>query len=131
MRKILLAIAIFVVLLCVWLFYKPQQSTVSADIPPAFQALLDAKLDQVTKLKLEKGKGPPVELVKAGGKWVVSTAYGYPADGEKAATVLGYRTRRTIEEAMVEVCDAIKAGRISGDSSNFNLRRYKELVEAR
>jgi len=55
----------------------------------------------------------------------------YPADGEKAARVLGYRTRRTIEDAMVEVCDAIKAGKIGGDSSNFNLRRYKELVEAR
>jgi len=55
----------------------------------------------------------------------------YPADGEKAAKVLGYRTRRTIDESMVEVCDAIKAGRINGDSSNFNLRRYKELVEAR
>jgi nucleoside-diphosphate-sugar epimerase len=55
----------------------------------------------------------------------------YPADGEKAATVVGYRTRRTIQEAMVEVCDAIKAGRISGKTENFNLKRYKELVEAR
>lgn len=54
----------------------------------------------------------------------------YPADGEKATKVLGYRTRRTIQEAMVEVCDAIKDGRISGASSNFNLRRYKELVKA-
>jgi nucleoside-diphosphate-sugar epimerase len=55
----------------------------------------------------------------------------YPADGEKAATVLGYRTRRTIQDAMVEVCDAIKAGRISGKTENFNLKRYKELVEKR
>jgi hypothetical protein len=88
MRKILLAIAVFVVLLCVWLFYKPQESTVSADIPPAFKALLDAKLDQATKLKIEKGKGPAVELTRAGDKWVVSTAYGYPADGEKIDKIL-------------------------------------------
>lgn len=52
----------------------------------------------------------------------------YPADGEKAAVVLGYRTKRTIQDAMVEVCDAIKAGRISGKTENFNLKRYRELV---
>lgn len=55
----------------------------------------------------------------------------YPADGEKAVTVLGYRTKRTIQDAMVEVCDAIKAGKISGQTENFNLKRYKELVEKR
>jgi len=82
MRKILLAVVIFLVLLTVWLLYKPQQSTVSADIPAAFQSLIDAKMDQATKLRFEKGKGPPVEVAKAGGKWVVSP-YGYPADGEK------------------------------------------------
>ncbi len=53
----------------------------------------------------------------------------YPADAEKATRVLGYRTRRTIHDAMVEVCDAIRDGRIrTDDASNFNLRRYKELL---
>jgi len=55
----------------------------------------------------------------------------YPADSEKAARVLGFRTRRTIHDAMIEVCDAIRDGRIcTDDSTNFNLRRYKELHAA-
>jgi len=55
----------------------------------------------------------------------------YPADASKAARVLGYRTRRTIHDAMIEVCDAIRDGRIrTDDASNFNLRRYKELLAA-
>jgi nucleoside-diphosphate-sugar epimerase len=58
----------------------------------------------------------------------VVDARSYPLDAEKAERVLGYRTRRTIDEAMVEVCDAIRAGRIDGSSANFNLRRYRELV---
>jgi nucleoside-diphosphate-sugar epimerase len=61
----------------------------------------------------------------------VSDPRSYPADSEKAALRLGYRTKRTIQQAMVEVCDAIKAGKIAGDASNYNIKRYKELVAAR
>jgi len=60
----------------------------------------------------------------------VVDARSYPLDAEKAERVLGFKTRRTIDDAMVEVCEAIHAGRIDGTSANFNLRRYRELVGA-
>ena len=55
----------------------------------------------------------------------------YPADASKAARVLGFRTRFTTRDAMIDVCAAIRDGRIcTSDSANFNLRRYKELLAA-
>jgi nucleoside-diphosphate-sugar epimerase len=52
----------------------------------------------------------------------------YPADAEKAATVLGYRPTRTVRDAMVEVCEAIKDGRVRGDTVNYNIRWYREFL---
>jgi hypothetical protein len=87
-NTILGALAILAALFAVWALYKPHDSTRSGELSPAFAAYRDSNFDSATRITIAKGKGAPVELKKAGGKWVVASSYGYPADGEKIDKIL-------------------------------------------
>src|SRR4029450_638313 len=86
-KTILGAFALLLVLVAVWLFYNPRQSTRSGGTSAAFAAFKDAAFDKAARVTLQKGKST-VELKKAGPKWVVASTYGYPADGEKVEKIL-------------------------------------------
>jgi len=54
----------------------------------------------------------------------------YPLCSERAADELGFRTRHTIEDAIVEVQQAMESGRIDTDDRRaFNLKQLAHLLE--
>ncbi len=88
-KSILGALGVLVVLGLVMAFYKPQQTSRSGGISEAFASFTQANVKDAAKITIKKGAtGAPVELKKAGDKWVVGTTFGYPADGEKVDKIL-------------------------------------------
>lgn len=54
----------------------------------------------------------------------------YPGNADKALEKLGFKTKRTVEQALVEVKEAIASGKINGDDVRcFNLKWLKELMK--
>jgi len=83
-KSIFAALTVLVVLGLVWAFYKPQDSSRSGGPSQAYAAFQQANFKDTARITISKGlKGTPVELKKAGEKWVVASSFGYPADGEK------------------------------------------------
>ncbi|MEO8629754.1 MAG: SDR family oxidoreductase [Betaproteobacteria bacterium] len=57
----------------------------------------------------------------------------YHVNADKIARVLGFRPKRTVEDAIRDLCVAFKAGKLPnsmGDTFYFNVRRLKELKAA-
>ena len=54
----------------------------------------------------------------------------YPGNADKALSRLGFKTKRTVEQSLVEVKNAITEKRIAADDSRcFNLKYLKELMQ--
>ncbi|MBI4603556.1 MAG: DUF4340 domain-containing protein, partial [Planctomycetes bacterium] len=103
-KSIVGSLAFLAVLVVIWAVYSSRPlSTRSEALSAGFQAVREAKLDQVSKVTLAKGKTAPVELAKSGDKWVVASSYAYPADGEKV-------------DKIVKALDAIESGDESGSA---------------
>ena len=101
-KTILGALGVFAVLIVVFALYKPRTSTREAGPSTAFTKFRDAKFSDAARLTIQKGKGS-VELKKAGDKWVVASAFGYPADSERVDKILKCMT-------------GMDAGEVSGKS---------------
>ena len=57
----------------------------------------------------------------------------YHVNSDKIQRVLGFRARRTVEDAIRDLCAAFKAGKLPksmDDTFYFNVRRLKELKAA-
>jgi hypothetical protein len=103
-KTILGALAVLVVLVAAYFFFAPEKytSTSTGALSPGLEKLRDAKVDDVAKVVLEKGKGK-VELAREGDGWVVASAHGYPADKEKV-------------EKLLKTLDGIERGEKAGEN---------------
>jgi hypothetical protein len=87
--KIAITLGAFVVLLLLYLFGPGlYTSTVPEGSTAAFERFRKTSFDDVARIKIAKGKGDPVEVRKEAGGWVVTSAYGYPADAERMEKLL-------------------------------------------
>jgi len=116
-KTIVGALAVLAVLVAAYVLLAPSKytSTSTDKASPALQKLKDAKVDDVAKIVLEKGKGK-VELKKESNGWVVASAYGYTADKEKIEKLL---------KALDGVDRAEKAGESAGSHANFEVDKKK------
>jgi nucleoside-diphosphate-sugar epimerase len=88
-----------------------------------------AKLAEIVRTVVthEFPTGAPIEIVTT----PTDDNRSYRVDSEKIERVLGYRPRRTIEDAVRDLCRAFRAGRFPSsmtDARYFNVRLMKETT---